>query len=78
MQKTLHIRTTVLPGGRIEIVDQELPVGESVSVVVHSSVTERRSAVDILKEAPGQRLFRSAEVVEAYLKDERASWEGGR
>ncbi|MCZ0940052.1 MAG: hypothetical protein OXJ55_15525 [Caldilineaceae bacterium] len=77
MQKTLHIRTTVLPGGRIEIVDQELPVGESVSVVVHSSVTERRSAVDILKEAPGQRLFRSAEEVEAYLKDERASWEGG-
>ncbi len=44
MQKTLHIRTTVLPGGRIEIVDQELPVGESVSVVVHSSVTKRRSS----------------------------------
>ena len=75
MQKTLHIRTTVLPGGRIEIVDQELPVGESVSVVVHSSVTKRRSAVEILKEAPGQRLFRSAEEVEAYLKDERASWD---
>ena len=75
MQKTLHIRTTVLPGGRIEIVDQELPVGESVSVVVHSSVTKRRSAVEILKEAPGRCLFRSAEV-EAYLKDERASWEG--
>ena len=75
MQKTLHIRTTVLPGGRIEIVDQELPVGESVSVVVHSSVAKRRSAVEILKEAPGQRLFRSTEEVEAYLKDERASWE---
>ena len=75
MQKILHIRTTVLPGGRIEIVDQELPVGESVSVVVHSSVAKRRSAVEILKEAPGQRLFRSAEVVEAYLKDERASWD---
>ena len=53
MQKTLHIRTTVLPGGRIEIVGQELPVGASVSVVAHSSVTERRSAVEILKEAPG-------------------------
>ena len=76
MQKTLHIRTTVLPGGRIEIVDQELPVGESVSVVVHSSVTERRSAVEILKEAPGQRLFRRAEELEAHRKDERASWEG--
>ena len=27
MQKALHIRTTVLPGGKIEIVGQELPVG---------------------------------------------------
>ncbi len=34
MQKALHIRTTVLPGGKIEIVDPELPVGESVDVVV--------------------------------------------
>ena len=75
MQKTLHIRTTVLPGGRIEIVDQVPPVGRSVSVVVHSPVAKRRSAVEILKEAPEQRLFRSAKDVESYLKDERASWE---
>ena len=27
MQKALHIKTTVLPGGKIEIVDPELPVG---------------------------------------------------
>ena len=35
----------------------------------------KRSAVDILDEAPGQRLFKSAEDVESYLKDERASWD---
>ena len=76
MQKTLHIRTTVQPGGKIEIVDRELPVGESVDVVVtHSSVSSRRSAVDILAEAPGQRLFKTAEDVASYLDDERASWE---
>ena len=34
MQKALHVRTTVLPGGKIEIVDEELPVGESVDVIV--------------------------------------------
>ena len=76
MQKALHITTKVLPGGRIEIVDQKLPVGESVDVVVlHSLGSEQLSAVDILKGAPGQRLFKSAEEVESYLKDERASWD---
>ncbi len=76
MQKALHITTTVWPGGRIEIVDQKLPVGESVSIVVlHSSVPEQRSAVDILNEAPGRQLFETAEEVESYLKDERASWD---
>ena len=76
MQKALHIRTTVLPGGKIEIVDRELPVGESVDVVVrHSSVSVQRSAIDILNEAPGHRLFKTAEEVESYLKDERTSWD---
>ena len=75
MQKVLHLKTTVLPGGRIEIVDQELPVGKSVDVVVrHSPESPRRSAVDILAEAPGQRVFKTAEEVESYLKDERESW----
>ena len=35
----------------------------------------KRSAVDILDEAPGQRLFKSAEDVESYFKNERASWD---
>ena len=75
MQKVLHLKTTVLPGGRIEIVDQELPVGESVDVVVrHSSESPRRSAVDILAEAPGQRVFKTVEEVESHLKEERDSW----
>ena len=76
MQKTLHIRTTVLPGGKIEIVDQELPVGESVDVVVSQSpASTGRSAVDILAEAPGHRCFKTAEDVRAYLAEEKASWD---
>ena len=76
MQKVLHVKTTVLPGGRIEIVDQELPVGESVDVVVrHAPESTRRSAVDILAEAPGQRVFKAADEVESYLKAERESWD---
>ncbi len=76
MQKALHIRTTVLPGGKIEIVDRELPVGESVDVVVSQSpASERRSVVDILAEAPGHRLFKTAKEVDDYLKEEKASWD---
>ena len=59
MQKALHLRTTVLPGGRIEIVDQELREGDSVDVVVTPSVpTPHRSALDILEEAPWETPFR--------------------
>lgn len=76
MQRALHIRTTVLPGGKIEITDGELPVGESVDVVVsRSTASERRSIVDILEEAPGHRLFKTAKEVDDYIKEERASWD---
>ena len=75
MQEVLHVRTTVLPGGKIEIVDQELPVGESVDVVVSQSpVSERRSAVDILAEAPGHLVFKTAEDVAVYLAEEKEAW----
>ena len=76
MQKSLKIRTTVLPGGRIEIVDHDLPEGETVDVVVTPSApTSRRSAVDILADAPGQRLFKTAAEVDSYIQAERESWE---
>ena len=75
MQKTLHVRTKVLPGGKIEIMDQELTVGESVDVVVSpASPTARRSVVDILNEAPGGLVFKTAADVAAYLKEEKESW----
>lgn len=78
MQAALHLKTTVLPGGKIEIMDQELPAGASVEVIVllsASSASGRRSAIDILAEAPGQRLFKTAADVEAYLRHEREAWE---
>ena len=75
MQKAFHIRTTVQPGGKIEIVDQELTEGESVDVVVsRPAASERRSAVDILAEAPGGLAFKTAADVAAYLKEEKESW----
>ena len=76
MRKALQLKTTVLPGGKIEIVNQSLPVGESVDVVVtQSPESAGRSALDILAEAPGHLLFKSAEEVASYLKEERDSWD---
>lgn len=37
MPKTLHIRTTVQPGGKVEIVSPELEPGQTVDVVVGST-----------------------------------------
>ena len=76
MQTALRMRTKVLPGGRVEFVSPELEAGQTVEVVVlRSSPAERRSAVDILAEAPGQRLFKTAKEVDDYIKEERASWD---
>jgi hypothetical protein len=68
----------VLPGGKIEVADQALPSGEVVDVIIFlptPSAIIRRSAVDILAEAPGQRLFKTAAEVDDYLRKERDSWD---
>ncbi|MYE54406.1 MAG: hypothetical protein F4X34_04315 [Chloroflexi bacterium] len=76
MQKSLHVRTTVLPGGKIEIANDELPVGQTVDVVVsHLSVPVGRSIMEILNSGPERRLFQTADEVRAYLEQEKASWD---
>jgi hypothetical protein len=78
MRHALHLKTTVLPGGKIEVTEQALPAGEEVEVIVllpESPVATRRSAVDILDEAPGHRLFKTAVDVDAYLQQEREAWD---
>jgi len=69
MPSALYRKTAVLPGGKIEVTDQALPPGEVVDVIILlpvSSATTRRSAVDILAEAPGHRLFKTAADVADY------------
>ena len=76
MQRPLHLQTTVLPGGKIVIVNQDLADGETVDIfVTASSSASRRSADDILAEAPSRRLFETAQDVTDYLESERGSWE---
>lgn len=76
MPKVLQQKTTVLPGGRVEIVSPELQEGLTVDVVVlHESNASGHSVTDILDRSPGRRLFRTADEVRAYLAQEKASWD---
>ena len=76
---TIHQRVTVQPGGRVAFDCPELEAGETVEVTVSRPVSgTRRSAIDILAEAPGGRLFRTASEVDHYIRDERMSWGAAR
>ena len=77
MWKTLHMRATVQPGGRVEIVSPDLETGQTVEVVVlhESNVQKGRSIMEILNSGPERRLFQTAEEVKAYLAEEKASWD---
>ncbi len=76
MRQVLHRQATVQPGGKVEIVDQELTVGELVEVVISSTEGPvARSAWEIISEGPRVRVFASAQDVDDYLAGERASWD---
>ncbi len=78
MQSALHRKAMVLPGGKIEVIDPELSPGDAVDVFVllpDRSSASRPSALDILNQASGRRLFKTAEEVDTYLRGERDSWD---
>ena len=74
MQKVLHQKVTVQPGGKVEFVIPELEAGHIVGVVVRESGGRRRSIMEILNSGLERRLFQTAEEVKAYLDKEKASW----
>jgi hypothetical protein len=78
MQAALRLTTTVHPGGRIEVIDPQLPPGEAVDLIVlfpEPHAAPRRSILDVLAEAPGQLLFQTPADVGEYLREERDAWE---
>jgi hypothetical protein len=77
MSLAVHLRTTILPGHRIEISAPELPEGRAANVFVLLEEPEvvKRPLWEVLGDYPGGQVFQSAEQVDAYLKAERESWE---
>jgi hypothetical protein len=72
-----RLRTKVQPGGRIEVVATEFPVGEVVEVTIQAVADEadKPSILEVLAECPGGVLFKTAEEVDAYIREERDSWD---
>jgi hypothetical protein len=78
MATAVHIKTTILPGGKIEISAPELPPGKQVDVFVvveGEEPTKKRHALDIISEFRGHGVFKTAEEVDAYIREERDSWD---
>ena len=78
MATEVRVRTIVLPGGKIEISIPELIPGKHATVVVTIEDNEQAQqphVIDILTALPGHQLFQSAEEVDAYMHEERDSWE---
>lgn len=73
-----RVTTTVQTGGKIEVRAPDLPLGQPVEVIIrlaNGQPSGRRSIVDILAECPGGLLFKTPEDVDAYIREERDSWE---
>lgn len=78
VQTVIRVMTTVQPGGQVTITHPLLRPGDMVEVLVllpAEGEASYQSAVDILNALPGHQLFQTAEEVEQYLREERASWD---
>ena len=78
MTTAIHIQTTILPGGKIEVSAPELPPGKRANVFVvieDEEPQEKRPVREVLANLSGHRLFQTAEEVDAYIREERDSWE---
>jgi hypothetical protein len=75
----IAIKTKVLPGGKIEISVPELMAGQEATIVVKiaDEALEKLTITERLARANyhGGTLFKTAEEVDAYIREERNSWE---
>lgn len=78
MIQTVKARTTVKPGGFIEVHSDELPEGATVEVIVLVEEPEklekpRKKLTDFIGAAKGS--FANVAEIDAYIRQERDSWD---
>jgi hypothetical protein len=62
--------------GKIEVVAHELAPGQRVTVTIQPEESPVRNLhmLHLIEQSPGQRLFETAEEVDACIRQERDSW----
>jgi len=77
MGTVIHTRAIVGPDETIEIRAPELAPGQEVEVTleVQAGSEEKRHVSDIIKDLPGHLEFKTAGEVDAYIREERDSWD---
>lgn len=74
----IRVKTVVQPDGTVAVSAPGLVLGQEVMVSIETegeAPAAKRHVLDILAELPGHQMFRSAEEVDAYMREERDSWE---
>lgn len=79
MGTVIHTRAVVKPDGSIEIRAPELTPGQEVEITIEAQAAEpeekKHRAIEYLAEMPGHLQFQTAEEVDAYIREERDSWD---
>lgn len=70
------IETIVQSNGQVEVPVPELKPGDSVSVTIEplNGHAKRYTVREVLDSCAGHRAFKTAEEVDAYIREERDSW----
>ncbi|MDB5057404.1 MAG: hypothetical protein JWO59_876 [Chloroflexi bacterium] len=76
MTNLLQRDAVVGPDGTIEVPVPELAPGQRVRVTVELALAGPSGrAIDVLAQASGHRLFKTASEVDAYIRAEREAWD---
>ncbi len=82
MSAIIHREAVVGPDGKIEVSAPELQPGQRVAVTIEpetapdaNATSPEPSLYDLVKDLPGGRLFKTADEVDEYIRQERDSWD---
>ena len=79
LQTVVHVTIVVQLEGQLVISHPALHVSDTVEVLillpVKQDVTPRLSILDVLNSTEGHQLFKTAEEIDQYIREERDSWD---